>query len=42
MWGNPQSPIKNKEERAIIKVSKFKIFTSLFLLPKIEREERKL
>lgn len=42
MWGNPQSPVKNKEKIAIIKVSKFKIFTSLFLLQKIEREERKL
>ena len=34
--------IKNKEKIAIVKVSKFKIFTSLFLLQKIEREERKL
>ena len=40
MWGNPQSPIKNKEKIAIIKVSKIKIFTSLFLLQNRKRGKR--
>ena len=42
MWGNPQSPIKNKEKIAIIKVSKFKIFTSLFFVAKNRKRGKKI